>query len=114
MLVCSRKVGSRMSAKNWMNPSWANNAEHGAGGRRRYNRERQDKAMERRLKVCHLLETYGWRYGNGVRFASELGVSPATISRDVLAIFRRPGGLVRCPCCGAVDTPDGGEVQRTR
>jgi hypothetical protein len=93
-----------------MDRGWAENAEHGAGGRRRYNRERQDKALERQLKLVHLLEQHGWRYGNGIKFAKELGVSPATISRDTRAIFSRPGGPVWCPFCGAVNEPDGGET----
>src|SRR5664279_4452854 len=52
---------------------------------------------------AQLMKQYGWKYGNGVRFAQELGVSPATVSRDVTAIFKMADGPVRCPCCGAVE-----------
>ena len=55
-----------------------------AGGRRRYNLQRQEAAEARRGEVRRLLDLYG-RHRRGVqaRIARELGVSRATISRDV-------------------------------
>lgn len=59
-----------------------------AGGRRRYNRQRQVAAEQRRAQVRELLARYG-RKGRGTqaRIARELGVSEATVSRDVRDIL---------------------------
>jgi hypothetical protein len=55
-----------------------------AGGRRRYNRERQDAAAHRRSQVRCLLDLYGRdRRGTQARIARELRVSRSTICRDV-------------------------------
>jgi hypothetical protein len=55
-----------------------------AGGRRRYNLQRQMNAMERRKEVAALLKRYGPRAsGVQVRIARALGVSESTISRDI-------------------------------
>src|SRR5207244_4881063 len=67
-----------------------------AGGRRRYNALRRDRADIRRIEVADRLATYGWTYGVQARIAEELGVSDATISRDLKAIFP---GAIECPTC---------------
>ena len=85
---------------------WADDPIRGAGARRRHNRLRQDLAKIRQAKVATLLLDNGWRHGSGVRLARELGVSQATISRDVRAIFSLPLGLTACPLCGTVSYPD--------
>jgi hypothetical protein len=55
-----------------------------AGGCRRYNRQRQTAADERRSEVWRLLDIYGHdRRGTQARIARELNVSRATICRDV-------------------------------
>lgn len=57
-----------------------------AGGRRRYNFQREMAARARRERVCALLAKYGSKIrGVQARIARELGVSEATISRDVRA-----------------------------
>jgi hypothetical protein len=58
-----------------------------AGGRRRYNFQRELAARARREKVRSLMASYG-RKARGVqaRIARELGVSEATISRDVQSL----------------------------
>ena len=54
-----------------------------AGGRRRYNAERQRGAEKRRAEVARLLVKYGrHKRGTRARIARELGVSEATVSRD--------------------------------
>jgi hypothetical protein len=59
-----------------------------AGGRRRYNMRRQDAARARRTEVLRLLKLYGsHKRGVRARIARELGVSAATISRDVRDIL---------------------------
>ena len=67
-----------------------------AGGRRKYNALRRDRAEFRRIEVADRLVTYGWTYGVQARIAEELGVSDATISRDLKAIFP---GAIQCPVC---------------
>jgi hypothetical protein len=71
-------------------------------GRRHYNAVRQARAGWRRLQVAELLAETGFLVpGVQARIAAHLGVSRATISRDVQAILR---GLPApwCPCCGAL------------
>ncbi len=70
-----------------------------ASGRRAYNALRRDRAMLRRRKVVLLLRHYGRGHGVQARIARELGVSEATISRDIATVW----ALVQaCPCCGAL------------
>jgi hypothetical protein len=58
-----------------------------AGGRRRYNLERQRAAAARLAEVERLLALYGaWRRGVRARIARELNVSRATVTRDVQLI----------------------------
>ncbi len=58
-----------------------------AGGRRRYNLQRQLEARERRKEVGRLLDLYGNSIrGTQARIARELGVSEATISRDISSL----------------------------
>ena len=64
----------------WTNPE---EAARRAGGRRHYNSLRQLRAALRRRAVIELLCQYGFDYGSQRRIATRLGVSPATISRDV-------------------------------
>lgn len=75
-----------------------------AGGRRRYNAERHDEMLLRRYQVAHLLEEYGVGWGAQARMAEELGVSRATVCRDIAAIFEdrvRP-----CQTCGTRLRPE--------
>lgn len=68
-----------------------------AGGRRRYNIRRQRAAFERRATVARLLVEYGRnKRGTRARIARELGVSEATISRDIA----HPLMLIHMAICG--------------
>lgn len=58
-----------------------------AAGRRRYNATRRVNARLRQLEVLHLLRAYGMVHGVQARIARELGVSQATISRDMMAVI---------------------------
>ncbi len=53
-----------------------------AGGRRRFNALRRDRAIVRRSQVASLLRAYGWARGSQAKVARLLGTSAATISRD--------------------------------
>jgi hypothetical protein len=57
---------------------------------------RRDRALYRRILVTELLLRDGWTYGAQARIAEELGVSDATISRDLKTIFP---GAIQCPVC---------------
>jgi len=69
---------------------WARDPIRAAGGRRRYNADRQIRARLRQVEVVKLLIAYGGNRGANVRIAKELGVSEATVSRDIKAILARP------------------------
>jgi hypothetical protein len=70
-----------------------------AGGRRRYNALRRDLAAFRRLQVADLLNEWGLVRGVQRRIAETLGVSEATISRDVAHLLH---SHVACGQCGSV------------
>jgi DNA-binding NarL/FixJ family response regulator len=87
-----------ISRQAWAQPTSDTAAWARAGGRRRHNAIRQMRAELRRAEVVRLLGTLGWRHGTQAMIARRLGVSEATISRDVTAVFGyRPR---RCPLCG--------------
>jgi hypothetical protein len=72
-----------------------------AGGRRGLNAVRQFRADLRRLEVSRRLRAYGLlRRGAQARIARELGVSEATISRDVAVLMGTAPRAGRCPLCG--------------
>lgn len=88
-----------ISVQGWSHPISDAEAWARAGGRRHYNGTRQAHAQLRRAEVARLLATLGLRHGTQAVIARRLGVSEATISRDLTALFRssRPR---RCPLCG--------------
>jgi hypothetical protein len=68
-------------------------------GRRKFNAIRQLKAQLRRGQVLRLLHDLGWGYRVQVKIAAALGVSEATVSRDlktILPLYRE------CPTCGSL------------
>lgn len=67
-----------------------------AGGRRYYNSMRQFRAKLRRARVAELLRK-GYRQ---IEIARELGVSKATICRDVAALAEEAQRERVCPVCG--------------
>ncbi len=71
-------------------PKSAEEAYRRAGGRRRYHTQRRREAEERRARVAELVMRWGWVQGTQVRIARELGVSEATISRDMRRIYASP------------------------
>jgi DNA invertase Pin-like site-specific DNA recombinase len=80
---------------------WANgDPNHAAGGRRRYNRERQEAALERRYEVVQLFKKYGVQHGSQRQIARELGVADSTISNDCKRIWHDVNHAF-CPTCGA-------------
>lgn len=86
--------------KDWRAPVSDDEAAHRAGGRRRYNAARRVQAWARRRQVADLLNKYGLlEYGTQARIADELGVSRATVHRDVRAILAQTR---LCACCGSL------------
>jgi hypothetical protein len=59
-----------------------------ASGRRRYHAKRRTDRFFRRVEVLDRLRDEGLHYGAQARWARELGVSEATICRDVAAWLR--------------------------
>jgi hypothetical protein len=62
-----------------------------AGGRRHYNRMRQGLAICRRLDLERIIRRDGYQPGAYASWAAELGVSRATICRDVRHLWERGG-----------------------
>ena len=86
-----------MSKDSWVDPADWDMVCRRASGRRRYNSVRRFRAAMRRLQVARLVHAYGFEHGVQARIAHELGISEATVCRDLQALWReyRP-----CPCCG--------------
>jgi len=76
------------SRTRWWVPTSNQEAHRRAGGRRAYNAVRHHRAALRRRKVLALLVERGFDYGSQRAAAAVLGVSVATISRDVAALRR--------------------------
>ena len=81
-----------MERSAWRRPSPFDEVCRRAGGRRRFNSVRQARAIQRQGEVLRLLRQSRLAHGWQAHAARQLGVSPATISRDVVAIFRRLAG----------------------
>src|SRR5689334_18722780 len=88
-----------MSNKPWGAPtSWEEVCRRKAG-RDRYHAVRRVQREVRRIEVLKLLHKWGYVWGTQARIARELGVSPATVSRDVSAILNTHAP---CPVCETV------------
>ena len=88
----------------WSQPTDWDTVCRRASGRRCYNGLRRARAFFRRREVARLLRVQGslWDRGMQTRLAQQLGVSRATICRDVayLLTLGQP-----CRHCGAWTTP---------
>ena len=78
----------------WTAPAPSAHAYRRAGGRRRFNAERQLDAAIRRMRVAELWDELTARggsvfdYGVRTRWAKRLGVHRSTITRDIDRILR--------------------------
>jgi hypothetical protein len=104
-----RKVLSNMSVQG---RGWADDPIRGAGGRRHYNAWRRHLAQLRRLTILDVLTENDLSLvarGTQAFLARTLGVSEATISRDMRRLFadacRDPRS---CPLCGCRALDDAG------
>lgn len=75
-----------------------------AGGRRRFNRQRQEDAAARRYLVATMLPEAGLEYGVQSEIAEALGVHRSTISRDIQWLLG--GKTIPCQTCGTRLTPE--------
>jgi hypothetical protein len=85
--------------KPWGSPTTWDEVQRRAAGRRRYHALRRLWRELRRGEVVKLLARYGYSHGVQARIARELGVSEATICRDVRATLLTHGP---CPRCGTI------------
>jgi hypothetical protein len=88
---------SEVNNIDWSRPTTPAEVIARAGGRRRYNAQRQDEAVIRLCRMLGLFREYGVGYGVKARIARELGVHRSTITRDFRAavwIHER-----ECPTC---------------
>ena len=92
-----------MRTKSWA-PTSPEIAARRAGGRRRYNRERQDAAAIRRYLLVEMLDEHSLEWGAQTAMAEALGVHRSTICRDLQWLLEdktRP-----CQTCGTRLTPE--------
>jgi hypothetical protein len=83
----------------WSQPTTWAEVKKRAAGRYKYNALRQLRAAVRRRDVLTLLGEVGWTYGSQAAIARQLGVSEATISRDLAVILPL---LQECAACGGL------------
>jgi DNA-binding NarL/FixJ family response regulator len=88
-----------MKASEWAQRTDNDSVARRAGGRRRHNAVRQTIATVRRFDVLRLSMAMGFRHGSQAEIARQLGVSQATITRDVRQVLREIAS--KCPTCGA-------------
>ena len=84
---------------SWSAPTGWDTVCRRASGRRAFNARRREAALLRRLEVVGLYRRLGGRRGVQAELARRLGVSRATISRDLRALRE---DFVSCPCCGSL------------
>jgi hypothetical protein len=94
-----KREGETEMGKPWGAPTSWDEVCRRAAGRARYHALRRFQRQERRLLVVELLRRYGLVHGVQARISRELGVSEATVSRDVAALLK---DRAACPCCGTV------------
>jgi hypothetical protein len=83
----------------WSQPTTWAEVKRRAVGRYKYNKVRQVRAAVRRREVLTLLGELGWTYGSQAAMARQLGVSEATISRDLAKILPL---MQECATCGGL------------
>ncbi len=90
------------SDRSW---EWASDPIRAVGGRNRYNALRRERARIRRDRILLIMNRSGMSFvTRGVQrmLAQRLGVSEATISRDLVGILApRREKADPCPFCGA-------------
>lgn len=77
-----------MRRSEWAKPTSADEAYRRASGRRRYNLQRSEAVYKRAQLLKTMLRGKMPRRGEMERYARALGVSKATVSRDVARLVR--------------------------
>lgn len=104
LTISVKQTVGYMCATNWSNRISNSEAYRRASGRRHYNAVRQLQAAMRMIRVAELSSFVGPVHRGGqAALARELGVSRATISRDVeaLRVIWRKRHL--CSYCGTIN-----------
>jgi hypothetical protein len=85
---------------DWAAPTSWDEVCRRAAGRNHHNSMRRFRADWRRLEVLDWLRRLGTRRGAQAQIPAQLGVSPATIARDVARLLHQPPWPRHCPVCG--------------
>jgi hypothetical protein len=81
----------RLRRAAWKRPTSIAEVSRRAGGRRAYNRRRQQMQASRRVAVLWYLLQWGPKRGVQAKIARMLRVDPSVISRDIKALSRDRG-----------------------
>jgi hypothetical protein len=68
-------------------------------GRKKYHAIRRFKRRLRQRQVLDLVSKYGLGHGTQSRISRDLGVSPATVCRDIKTLLE---SCTACPRCGSL------------
>ena len=93
----AKEIHPMTTVINWSARVSDSLAQRRAGGRRRYNAVRRVNAECRKNEVARLLRCLGLGRGSRAEIARRLGVSRATVTRDVQALFAE---ATFCAACG--------------
>lgn len=86
---------------------WATDPIRAAGGRAHYNALRRGRAYERQRRVGWLwVSLPGGFHGRQAEIARTLGVSEATVSRDLAAVYARDWAACEPRACGHRPLPE--------
>jgi hypothetical protein len=83
----------------WSQPTTWDEVTRRAAGRYKDNTLRQLQAAVRRREVLKWLGEFDWTYGVQARIAPQLGMSEATISRDLAVLLLL---MQECSACGGL------------
>jgi hypothetical protein len=90
-----------VTRRAWAAPTTSAEATRRGVGRNRHNRERQDAALLRRVKILELWDEGAYlptEHGARALLARQLGVDRSTISRDFRWLWQQMA-VSMCPTC---------------
>lgn len=92
-----------MSHKQWAKRTSTTEAIRRAGGRNRYNAERAQAQVSRRIVIVRMLSLHGdLHHGQQKKLAERFGVHKSVISRDLVWARETCGGMIGSGLCPKV------------